>query len=71
MDVGGGYILTSEQAEAWQSAFPDEYAEYVDAGLFDPDTLELLEMPEWMTDGNPNNGPFDFDLNPSHGTHGW
>ena len=71
MDVGGGYILTDQQVAQWQSAYPAEYADYVDAGLFDPDTNELLDIPEWMADGDPNNGPFDFNLNPSHGTSGW
>lgn len=71
MDVGGGLILTSDQASAWKIAYPDEYAEYVEAGLFDPDSGELLDIPVWMNDGDPNNGPFDFSLNPSHGTGGW
>ncbi|MBR3241568.1 MAG: hypothetical protein IKF90_02555 [Parasporobacterium sp.] len=71
MDIGGGYILTADQAAAWQQAYPDEYAEYVEAGLFDPDTNELLDIPPWMDDGDPTNGPFDFSLNPSHGNSGW
>ncbi len=71
MEVGGGYILTDSQVQAWIAAYPEEYAEYVDAGLFDPDTKELFDIPSWMDDGDPNNGPFDFSLNPSHGTIGW
>ena len=71
MDVGGGLILTDEQVSAWIAAYPDQYNEYVEAGLFDEDTKELLDIPEWMNDGDPNNGPFDFGLNPSHGTSGW
>jgi len=71
MDVGGGYILTAEQIASWQSTYPEEYADYIDAGLFDPETGELFDIPEWMNDGDPNNGPFDFNLNPSHGNIGW
>ena len=71
MEVGGGYILTRDQMISWQSAYPDEYAEYVDAGLLDEESGELLDIPSWMDDGDPNNGPFDFNLNPSHGTSGW
>lgn len=71
MNVEGGLILTPDQASSWQSTYPEEYAEYVDAGLFDPESGELLDIPGWMTDGDPNNGPFDFSLNPSHGTSGW
>ncbi len=70
MDVGGGYILTPDQVTTWQDAYPGEYAEYVEAGLFDPATRVLLDIPEWMNDGDPNNGPFDFALNQSHNTHG-
>lgn len=71
MDVGGGYTLTADQVSAWQSAYPQEYADYVEYGLFDPDTYEAIEIPEWMNDGDPNNGPFDFNLNPSHSTIGF
>ena len=71
MGVEGGYILTADQDSAWQSAYPDEYADYVDAGLYDPDTRELFDIPYWMDDGDPSNGPFDFGLNPSHGNSGW
>ena len=71
MEVEGGYTLTEEQEAAWALAYPDEYQEYIDAGLYDPDTNELLDIPEWMTNGDPSDGPFDFNLNPSHGTHGW
>ena len=72
MDVeGGGFILTEDQVTSWMNSYPEEYADYVDAGLFDPDTRELFDIPEWMNDGDPNNGPFDFALNPSHGTIGW
>ena len=71
MDVGGGFILTADQATDWKNTYPEEYAEYVEAELFDPDSGELLDIPEWMNDGDPNNGPFDFKLNPSHGTSGW
>ena len=61
MEIGGGYTLTAEQAAAWFNSFPDEYNYYVEEGLFNPDTGELLdEPPLWMIDGNPNNGPFDF-----------
>lgn len=71
MDIEGGYILTEEQDAAWQQAYPEEYEEYIDFGLYDPETRELLDIPEWMANGDPNDGPFDFNLNPSHGTHGW
>ena len=73
MDVGGGYILTDEQEQLWMNDpdHKDEYLEYIDSGLYDPDTNELFDIPEWMNDGDPNNGPFDFQLNPSHGTIGW
>ena len=71
MDIGGGYILTPEQMADWQAAYPDEYEEYVEAGLLNPETGELLDIPEWMNDGNPNNGPFDFEYNQSHNTIGW
>ena len=67
MDVGGGFTLTPEQAAAWAEVYPDEYSYYVDEGLFDPLTGELLdEPPFWMVDGNPTNGPFDFNLELSH-----
>lgn len=67
MDVEGGFTLTAEQAAAWSEAYPNEYAHYVDEGLFDESTLQLLdEPPFWMVDGDPLNGPFDFNLNPSH-----
>lgn len=68
---GGGYILTPDQAAAWEAAYPDEYKEYVEAGLYDPTTGELFDIPEWMNDGNAGNGPFDFALAPSHNTIGW
>lgn len=71
MNVGGGYILTDEQESEWMAAYPEEYAEYVAEGLYDPDTNELLDIPSWMDNGDPNDGPFDFQLNPSHGTIGW
>ena len=71
MDIEGGLILTAEQISSWLSAYPTEYADYVDSGLFNPDTGELLDIPEWMNDGDPNNGPFDFKLNPSNDTTGW
>ncbi len=71
MEVGGGYILTDDQVSSWKATYLDEYNEYVDAGLFDPETNELYDIPEWMTNGDPNDGPFDFALNPSHGTSGW
>ena len=71
MDIEGGLILTAEQAAAWETAYPEEYLEYIDNGLFNPDTGELLDIPEWMNDGDPNNGPFDFSLRPSHATIGW
>lgn len=61
MEIGGGYTLTEEQVNAWQSSFPGEYQDYVEEGLFDEDTFTFLdEPPFWMIDGNPNNGPFDF-----------
>lgn len=68
---GGGLILTAEQMQQWFATYPDEYNEYVDAGLLDPDSGELLDIPEWMNNGNPDDGPFDFNLNPSHGTSGF
>ena len=71
MDVGGGYTLTADQVTDWQSAYPQEYADYVENGLFDPTTNELFDIPEWMNDGDPNNGPFDFKLKPSHSTIGF
>ena len=66
----GGFILTEDQEASWRTTYPDEYAEYVNKGLYDPDTNELLDIPDWMKDGDPNNGPFDFVLNPSHLTVG-
>ncbi len=71
MDVSGGYTLTDDQEAAWMDAYPAEYAEYIDAGLYDEDSNLLLDIPEWMNDGDATNGPFDFSLNPSHGTAGW
>ena len=70
MDVWA-YTLTEEQIAEWQNAYPDEYKQYVEDGLFDPETGELYEVPDWMIDGNPHNGPFDFALAPSHNTIGW
>ncbi len=71
MDVEGGLILTETQETAWRNAYPEEYAEYVDAGFYNPETNELTDIPEWMNDGDPTTGPFDFELNQSHGTAGW
>ena len=71
MDIEGGLILTADQVNSWKTTYPDEYAEYVDAGLFDEDTRALYDIPVWMDDGDPNNGPFDFKLNPSNDTTGW
>lgn len=71
MELEGGYTLTPEQVAAWIAKDETEYNEYVEAELFNPETLELLEAPSWMDDGDPTNGPFDFKLNPSHGTGGW
>ena len=70
MDVGG-YFLTPEQAAAWQAEKPDEYQEYLDSGLFDPITGELYAVPDWMVDGDPLNGPFDFSYNASHEGADW
>ncbi len=70
MDVGGGYILTDAQESAWATTYSDEYAEYIAAGLYDPDTNVLCGITESMHDGAPTNGPLDFALTPSHGTHG-
>ena len=71
MELEGGYTLTQQQADAWQKAYPDEYADYIEGGFFDPESLVLSDIPEWMNDGDPTNGPFDFSLNPSHGNSGW
>lgn len=71
MDIGGGVKLTAEQVNAWKTYDLDEYNDYVENGLFDEDTLELSDIPEWMNDGDPLTGPFDFGLNQSHGTIGW
>lgn len=65
MDIEGGVILTAEQMQQWVAMYPEEYEEYIEAGLLDPETGELLGIPEWMEDGDPANGPFDFILNPS------
>ena len=68
---GGGYILTEDQETAWKnSEHSEEYYEYVEAGLYDPETNVLLDIPSWMADADPNNGPFDFILNPSWGSAG-
>lgn len=72
MDVGGGYILTDDQVAAWIARDEGaEYNEYVAAGLYDPDTHQLFEAPDWMVDGDPTNGPFDFMLTVSQETIGW
>ena len=73
MPIEGGYILTPDMVAAWRSTEKGEaeYQDFVASGLFDPETGELYDTAEWMNDGNPNNGPFDFQLNPSHWTWGW
>lgn len=71
MDVDGGYTLTPAQDAAWHKRYPKQYAEYVDGELYDPITRVLLEAPDWMTDGDPLNGPFDLQYHQSHGGTGW
>lgn len=70
MDVEGGYTLTNDQIQAWKEKDFEEYTEYYDA-FYDSESNVWLEVPAWMIDGDPTNGPFDFNLNPSHGTIGW
>lgn len=70
MNVSGG-TLTEAQENAWKSAYPDEYNHYVAEGLYDPDSNEIYEIPDWMDNGDPSDGPFDFSVNKSHGTSGW
>ena len=73
-DIEGGVILTPAAMAAWQQAYPDEYAEYVEAELLiegTDGTGLLKDIPEWMDDGDLTNGPFDFSLNPSQWTIGW
>ena len=60
-----GVTLTQKQMDQWLATYPEEYEEYKDAGLFDPSTGVLLELPEWMTNSNAYDGPFDFGLHPS------
>ena len=67
----GGYTLTDEMVAEWIRLYPEEYDEYVEGGLYDPDTHELLDIPEWMNNGDLSDGPFDFELNPSQWTIGW
>lgn len=65
------YTLTDDQEKAWIEAYPDEYAQYVNEGLYDPETNQLFEVPDWMNNGDYSDGPFDFALAPSHNTIGW
>lgn len=71
MDVEGGLILTEDQMLKWFNTYPDEFNDYVNSGLLDPETGELSDIPEWMWDGDPDNGPFDFELNPSQAHWGF
>ena len=64
-------ILTEKQDRDWKRDFPDEYQEFIDAELYDPETRELQEPAEWMYDAVEGNGPFDFYLHPSQATWGW
>ena len=69
MEFGGGYTLTDEQIAAWKEKDYDEYLDYY-TNLYDEETGVWYDLPTWMDDGKPNNGPFDFNLNLSHGTAG-
>jgi len=72
MEIEGGYVLNEEQIAQWMAFDLAEYTYYVEEGLFDPESGELIDdPPSWMIDGDPATGPFDFSLNPSHGTDGW
>ena len=72
LPIEGGVTLTPEQMAAWASGeHAEEYEDYIEMGLLDPETGILIDIPEWMVDGDPNNGPFDFLLNPSQAHWGW
>lgn len=71
LPIEGGATLTPSQIAQWQENYPEEYEDYIEAGLFDPETGYLQEFPDWMIDGIDGNGPFDFSLNPSQAHWGW
>ena len=66
------YTLTAEQLQQWLATYPDEYNEWLEAGLLviEDNAGYLYEAPEWMTDADPTTGPFDLVIRNSQGTIG-
>ena len=72
MGIEGGLVLSPEEYAKWKAEKPQEFAEYEEWSYQDEDGNWVLEeWPDWMDDGDPTNGPFDFALNPSQRHIGW
>ena len=72
MGIEGGMIVSYEDLMKWKAENPEEYAEYEEFISQDENgNWVMTDWPDWANNGDPTDGPFDFALNPSHGTIGW